>query len=212
MNEAKHIALLGSTGSIGKQTLDIVRKHKDLFTVEVLTANDNADLLISQALEFQPNAVVIANERKYLQVKQALKDTYIKVFAGKKSIEDVVTFEYIDLVLVALVGFAGLAPSVSAIENCKTIALANKETLVVAGEIITRLAEKKQVGIIPVDSEHSAIFQCLQGEYQNPIKKILLTASGGVFRGKTKSDLEKVTLNQALKKSQLDYGTKSYNR
>ncbi len=204
----KHIALLGSTGSIGRQTLDIIRNNKDLFIVEVLTAGSNAELLIQQALEFQPNAVVIADKSKYDQVKQALQDTYIKVFAGEESITDVVKFDDVDLVLTALVGFAGLSPTISAIEAGKTIALANKETMVVAGELVTRLAEKNKAGIIPVDSEHSAIFQCLQGEYQNPIKKILLTASGGIFRGKTIEELKNVTIEQALKNPNWSMGKK----
>lgn len=207
-NSHKHIALLGSTGSIGRQTLDIIRNNKDLFIVEVLTAGSNAELLIQQALEFQPNAVVIADKSKYDQVKQALQDTYIKVFAGEESITDVVKFDDVDLVLTALVGFAGLSPTISAIEAGKTIALANKETMVVAGELVTRLAEKNNVGIIPVDSEHSAIFQCLQGEYQNPIKKILLTASGGIFRGKTIEELKNVTIEQALKNPNWSMGKK----
>lgn len=207
-NSHKHIALLGSTGSIGRQTLDIIRNNKDLFIVEVLTAGSNAELLIQQALEFQPNAVVIADKSKYDQVKQALQDTYIKVFAGEESITDVVKFDDVDLVLTALVGFAGLSPTISAIEAGKTIALANKETMVVAGELVTRLAEKNNVGIIPVDSEHSAIFQCLQGEYQNPIKKILLTASGGIFRGKTLEELKNVTIEQALKNPNWSMGKK----
>lgn len=204
----KHIALLGSTGSIGRQTLDIIRDNKDLFVVEVLTAGSNAELLIKQALEFQPNAVVIADKNKYSEVKQALQNTYIKVFAGEESITDVVKFDDIDLVLTALVGFAGLSPTISAIEEGKTIALANKETMVVAGELITCLAEKNRAGIIPVDSEHSAIFQCLQGEYQNPIKKILLTASGGIFRGKTVEELKDVTIEQALKNPNWSMGRK----
>ncbi|MDO5760968.1 MAG: 1-deoxy-D-xylulose-5-phosphate reductoisomerase, partial [Bacteroidota bacterium] len=207
-NKIKHIAILGSTGSIGRQTLDIVRQNKDKFVVEVLTGGNNANLLIEQAIEFQPNAVVIANENKYTEVKQALQNTDTKVFAGEQSIRDVVKFDDIDLVLTALVGFAGLAPTISAIEEGKIIALANKETMVVAGELITSLAEKKHSGIIPVDSEHSAIFQCLQGEYQNPIKKILLTASGGTFRGKTSKELEKVTPAQALKNPNWSMGDK----
>lgn len=208
MQKKKHIALLGSTGSIGTQTLDIVREHKDEFAVEVLTAGTNADLLIQQALEFEPNAVVIADETKYELVKQALKDTFIKVFAGSKSIEEVVEFDDIDIVLTALVGFAGLKPTLSAIKAKKTIALSNKETLVVAGDLITRLANKNNVPILPVDSEHSAIFQCLQGEYHNKIKKILLTASGGAFRGKKKHELENITVKQALQNPNWSMGQK----
>ena len=208
MQKKKHIALLGSTGSIGTQTLDIVRKHKDEFAVEVLTAGTNADLLIQQALEFEPNAVVIADQTKYELVKQALKDTFIKVFAGSKSIEEVVEFDDIDIVLTALVGFAGLKPTLSAIKAKKTIALSNKETLVVAGDLITRLANENNVPILPVDSEHSAIFQCLQGEYHNKIKKILLTASGGAFRGKKKHELENITVKQALQNPNWSMGKK----
>lgn len=208
MQKKKHIALLGSTGSIGTQTLDIVREHKDEFAVEVLTAGTNADLLIQQALEFEPNAVVIADQTKYELVKQALKDTFIKVFAGSKSIEEVVEFDGIDIVLTALVGFAGLKPTLSAIKAKKTIALSNKETLVVAGDLITRLANENNVPILPVDSEHSAIFQCLQGEYHNKIKKILLTASGGAFRGKKKHELENITVKQALQNPNWSMGKK----
>ena len=208
MQKKKHIALLGSTGSIGTQTLDIVREHKDEFAVEVLTAGTNADLLIQQALEFEPNAVVIADQTKYELVKQALKDTFIKVFAGSKSIEEVVEFDDIDIVLTALVGFAGLKPTLSAIKAKKTIALSNKETLVVAGDLITRLANENNVPILPVDSEHSAIFQCLQGEYHNKIKKILLTASGGAFRGKKKHELENITVKQALQNPNWSMGQK----
>lgn len=208
MQKKKHIALLGSTGSIGTQTLDIVREHKDEFAVEVLTAGTNADLLIQQALEFEPNAVVIADQTKYELVKQALKDTFIKVFAGSKSIEEVVEFDDIDIVLTALVGFAGLKPTLSAIKAKKTIALSNKETLVVAGDLITRLANENNVPILPVDSEHSAIFQCLQGEYHNKIKKILLTASGGAFRGKKKHELENITVKQALQNPNWSMGKK----
>lgn len=208
MQKKKHIALLGSTGSIGTQTLEVIREHKDLFAVEVLTAGTNADLLIQQALEFEPNAVVIADETKYETVKQALKDTFIKVFTGEKSIEDVVKFDEIDIVLTALVGFAGLRPTLSAIKAKKAIALSNKETLVVAGDIITSLAAENNVPILPVDSEHSAIFQCLQGEYQNRIKKILLTASGGTFRGKKKEELRNISVEQALKNPNWSMGKK----
>lgn len=208
MQKKKHIALLGSTGSIGTQTLDIVREHKDDFAIEVLTAGTNADLLIQQALEFEPNAVVIADETKYSYVKQALKDSFIKVFAGAKSIEEVVEFTDIDIVLTALVGFAGLKPTVSALKAKKTIALSNKETLVVAGDLITHLAQENNVPILPVDSEHSAIFQCLQGEYHNKIKKLLLTASGGAFRGKKKSELENISVKQALQNPNWSMGKK----
>lgn len=204
----KHIAILGSTGSIGTQTLDVIRKNPELFCVEVLTANENADLLVQQALEFQPNCVVIANEQKYEQVKDALKNTFIKVFAGEKSIEDVVCFDEIDIVLVSLVGFSGLKPTIAAIKAKKVIALANKETLVVGGELITALAEENNVPILPVDSEHSAIFQCLQGEILNPVKRILLTASGGAFLGKRKEELEDMKASDALKHPNWSMGKK----
>lgn len=204
----KHIAILGSTGSIGTQTLDVIRKNPELFCVEVLTANENADLLVQQALEFQPNCVVIANEQKYEQVKDALKNTFIKVFAGEKSIEDVVCFDEIDIVLVSLVGFSGLKPTISAIKAKKVIALANKETLVVGGELITALAEENNVPILPVDSEHSAIFQCLQGEILNPVKRILLTASGGAFLGKKREELAGMKASDALKHPNWSMGKK----
>lgn len=196
--EEKRVAIIGSTGSIGKQTLDVIRHHKDRFSVEVLTANTQADLLIEQALEFDPNCVVIADKKEYLKVKEALSSTDIKVFAGSESIEDVVQMETVDIVMMALVGFAGLRPTLKAIEAKKPIALSNKETLVVAGEIVTRLAAENNVPILPVDSEHSAIFQCLAGEFYNKIEKIILTASGGPFRGKTRDELSKVTIKQAL--------------
>ncbi|WP_026951276.1 1-deoxy-D-xylulose-5-phosphate reductoisomerase [Algoriphagus mannitolivorans] len=208
MIEPKRIAILGSTGSIGTQTLEVIRKHPEDFVVEVLTAQNNCDLLIEQALEFQPNAVVIGNESKYQQVKEALIPHDIKVFAGQKSIAQVVEMDSIDVVLTALVGYSGLIPTVHAIKAGKQIALANKETLVVAGEIITALARENGVNIYPVDSEHSAIFQCLVGEFHNPIEKIILTASGGPFRGKDRSFLETVTREQALKHPNWDMGAK----
>ncbi len=204
----RNIAILGSTGSIGTQALDVIRRNPDLFQVEVLTAGTNADLLIQQAIEFKPNAVVIADENKYIYVKQALENEYIKVFAGNEAIEQVVSFKDIDIVLTAIVGFAGLKPTIEAIKHNKVIALANKETMVVAGELITQLAKENSVPIIPVDSEHSAIFQCIQGEYQNNIKQILLTASGGAFRGKTKQELRTVTLDQALTNPNWQMGKK----
>jgi 1-deoxy-D-xylulose-5-phosphate reductoisomerase len=208
MTETKRVAILGSTGSIGTQTLDVIRQHSDRFTVEVLTAQNNCDLLISQALEFKPNAVVIGNEANYLKVKDALIPHDIKVFAGQKAIAQVVEMETIDVVLTALVGYSGLIPTVHAIKAGKQIALANKETLVVAGEIITALAKENLVNIYPVDSEHSAIFQCLVGEFHNPIEKIILTASGGPFRGKDRAFLETVTREQALKHPNWDMGAK----
>lgn len=192
----KRIAILGSTGSIGTQALNVIRRHRDLFGVEVLCAGSNADLLIQQALEFDPNAVAIADEGKYAQVSEALQPRGIKVYAGEGAIADLMEMETVDLVLAAIVGFAGLRPTLRAIEHGKPIALANKETMVVAGSIVTAAALKHRVPILPVDSEHSAIFQCLIGE--GAIDKILLTASGGPFRGRTREQLEGVTLEQAL--------------
>lgn len=208
MNERKNIAILGSTGSIGTQALDVIRANPDTFTAEVLTANGNADLLIKQAIEFNPNAVVIADESKYLFVKDALKAYDIKVFAGHKAIVEVVKMDTIDLVLAAIVGYAGLESTISAIEAGKNIALANKETLVVAGDLVTALAKEKGVNLYPVDSEHSAIFQCLAGEFHNPIEKIYLTASGGPFRGKDKNFLATIKKEQALKHPNWDMGAK----
>lgn len=208
MSGKKNVAILGSTGSIGTQTLDVIQAHPEKFQVEVLTAQNNADLLIEQALKFQPNCVVIANESLYQKVKEVLIPHDIKVFAGDQAIADVVTMESIDLVLTALVGYSGLIPTIKAIEAGKQIALANKETLVVAGELITQLAKDKGVNIYPVDSEHSAIFQCLVGEFHNPIEKIILTASGGPFRGKDREFLAHVTKAQALKHPNWDMGAK----
>jgi 1-deoxy-D-xylulose-5-phosphate reductoisomerase len=208
MTEIKRVAILGSTGSIGTQTLEVIRQHPQTFSVEVLTAQNNCDLLIAQALEFNPNAVVIGNEANYQKVKEALIPHDIKVFAGQKAIAQIVEMETIDVVLTALVGYSGLIPTVNAIKAGKQIALANKETLVVAGEIITALAKENRVNILPVDSEHSAIFQCLVGEYHNPIEKIILTASGGPFRGKDRTFLKTVTREQALKHPNWDMGAK----
>ncbi|MCS6795233.1 MAG: 1-deoxy-D-xylulose-5-phosphate reductoisomerase [Raineya sp.] len=208
MNPRKRIAILGSTGSIGTQALEVVRANPHFFEVEVLTAQNNADLLIRQAVEFQPNVVVIANEHHYPKVASALQNFPIKVYAGAKSLASVVQMETIDIVLTALVGFAGLTPTIEAIKARKTIALANKETLVVAGKLITELAQKYQVAIIPVDSEHSAIFQCLVGEFHNKIEKIILTASGGPFRGKKRDELKNVTPAQALKHPNWTMGAK----
>jgi 1-deoxy-D-xylulose-5-phosphate reductoisomerase len=208
MTEPKRVAILGSTGSIGTQTLEVIRQHSSDFQVEVLTAQNNADLLIEQALEFIPNAVVIGNEALYQKVKEALIPKDIKVFAGQKAIAQVVEMETIDVVLTALVGYSGLIPTIHAIKAGKQIALANKETLVVAGEIITALAKEYGVNIFPVDSEHSAIFQCLIGEFHNPIEKIILTASGGPFRGKDREFLKSVTKAQALKHPNWDMGAK----
>ncbi|MCG8385040.1 MAG: 1-deoxy-D-xylulose-5-phosphate reductoisomerase [Cytophagales bacterium] len=210
MNPAprKNLAILGSTGSIGTQALDVVRAHKEHFEVEVLTAGNNADLLVQQAVEFKPNVVVIGNEDRYDQVFQALDPHGIKVYSGDDAIASVMEMDTIDLVLTALVGYCGLKPTIKAVETGKNIALANKETLVVAGELITRLAREKGVNIYPVDSEHSAIFQCMVGEFHNPIEKIILTASGGPFRGKNREDLAQVTKAQALKHPNWDMGAK----
>ncbi len=207
-SEIKHIAILGSTGSIGTQALEVIRTHPNDFVVEVLTANGNADLLIQQAIEFKPNCVVIADEKKYQQVKEALSKHDIKVFAGNKSIEQVVQMDSVDIVLTAIVGYAGLASTISAIKAKKQIALANKETLVVAGDLVSALAKENGVNIYPVDSEHSAIFQCMAGEWNNPIEKIYLTASGGPFRGKDLKFLSTVTKAQALKHPNWDMGAK----
>lgn len=204
----KKVAILGSTGSIGTQALDVIKNQSDAFGVEVLTAHSNADLLIAQALEFKPNAVVIGDESKYQIVKDALWNADIKVYAGAEALEQIVESGEIDIVLTALVGAAGLRPTIKAIEAGKSIALANKETLVVAGDIVTKLAKEKAVNIYPVDSEHSAIFQCLAGEWHNPIEKIILTASGGPFRGKTQEELKHVTKAQALKHPNWDMGAK----
>ncbi len=208
MNSKKHIAILGSTGSIGKQALEVIGSHSDYFEVEVLTAQDNADLLIAQARKFKPNAVVIANEDHYEKVKAALIPLDIKVFAGENALAAVVEMDTIDLVLTALVGFSGLRPTIRAIQSGRNIALANKETLVVAGELITRLAQEKGVNILPVDSEHSAIFQCLVGEFHNPIEKIILTASGGPFRGKKREELKNIKKEEALKHPNWTMGAK----
>jgi 1-deoxy-D-xylulose-5-phosphate reductoisomerase len=204
----KNIAILGSTGSIGTQTLDVIRANPDSFAVEVLTGNGNAELLIKQALEFHPNAVVIADESKYQQVKEALQPNDIKVFAGNKSVADVVQMDSIDLVVAAIVGYAGLESTISAIKAGKQIALANKETLVVAGDLVTSLAKEKGVNLYPVDSEHSAIFQCLAGEFHNPVEKIYLTASGGPFRGKNRDFLKTIKKEQALKHPNWEMGAK----
>lgn len=195
----KRVAILGSTGSIGTQALEVIAANSHLFEVEVLTAHSNADLLIQQALVFKPNAVVITDEAKYRIVKDALANQDIKVFAGEAALAQVVTFDTIDIVLTALVGYVGLLPTIAAIKAGKPIALANKETLVVAGDLITQLATQYRTPILPVDSEHSAIFQCLVGEFHNPIEKICLTASGGPFRGKRKEELVNITKVQALK-------------
>lgn len=203
----RKLAILGSTGSIGTQALDVVREHPDKFEVYAITANNSLDLLIRQAREFQPEIVVIANDDKYIALKEALSDLPIKVWGGADSISQVVQDESIDIVLTAMVGYSGLAPTISAIKAKKTIVLANKETLVVAGELITSLAMEYRVPILPVDSEHSAIFQCLNGE-NSPIEKILLTASGGPFRTYSPEQLQRVTKAQALKHPNWDMGAK----
>ena len=204
----KGIAILGSSGSIGTQALEVIEAHADKFVVEVLTVNRNSKLLIEQAKKFKPNAVVIADESKFKEVKDALWEDDIKVYAGSEALSQVVEMKEIDVVLTALVGYAGLKPTLAAINAGKSIALANKETLVVAGEIVTQLAREKGVNIYPVDSEHSAIFQCLAGEFHNKIEKIYLTASGGPFRGKTIDDLKLVTKAQALKHPNWEMGAK----
>ena len=208
MKNKKRIAILGSTGSIGTQALEVIAEHPNLFEVEVLTANNNSALLIEQANKFKPNAVVITNDDKYKEVDDALFKLGVKVFSGQQSLEDVVEGENIDIVLTALVGYSGLKPTIRAIKAKKNIALANKETLVVAGDLITKLCQEYGVTIYPVDSEHSAIFQCLVGEPYNPIEKIYLTASGGPFRGKLRTDLLNTTKEQALKHPNWEMGAK----
>lgn len=204
----RQLAILGSTGSIGTQALEVVSEHSDLFEVYALTANNQVDLLINQARKYMPEVVVIANERKYPELKEALEDLPIKVWAGADAIAQMVQSEPIDMVLTAMVGYSGLRPTISAIKAGKAIALANKETLVVAGELIMKLAAEHKVPILPVDSEHSAIFQCLTGAYDNPIEKILLTASGGPFRQKTLEELATVTKAQALRHPNWTMGAK----
>lgn len=208
MQFPRKLAILGSTGSIGTQALDVVRHFPDRFSVSVLTANSNAELLISQAREFRPKVVVIVNEAHFRTVQEALQGLSIEVLAGSDALAEVVTRPTVDMVLTALVGFAGLRPTVEAIRHNKPIALANKETLVVAGEIVMELAKEHDVSIIPVDSEHSALYQCLVGEVPNPIEKIYLTASGGPFRGFSKEQLGQVTKAQALKHPNWEMGAK----
>lgn len=204
----RQLAILGSTGSIGTQALEVVAEHSDLFEVYALTANNQVDLLINQARRFMPEVVVIANEQKYPELKEALEDLPIKVWAGTEAIAQVVQAGPIDMVLTAMVGYAGLRPTIAAIKAGKAIALANKETLVVAGELITALALEHQVPILPVDSEHSAIFQCLNGANGNPVEKLLLTASGGPFLHKSRAELAGVTKAQALKHPNWHMGAK----
>lgn len=204
----RKLAILGSTGSIGTQALEVVDRHPDKFQIEVLTAQNNADLLIRQAAKYKPNTVVITNEALYDQVFTQLDPLDIKVYAGEKALSSVVEMESIDTVLTALVGSSGLAPTIGAIRSGKDIALANKETLVVAGQLITGLASELRCNILPVDSEHSAIFQCIVGEFHNPIEKLILTASGGPFRGKQRKELLHITKQQALKHPNWDMGAK----
>lgn len=206
--QKKGVAILGSTGSIGTQALEVIRAYPDKFDLQVITAQSNAKLLIEQAKQFQPNAVVIADESKYLEVKEALFSEDIHVYAGNKALCQVVEFHEVHVVLTALVGYAGLKPTLAAIDAGKDIALANKETLVVAGELVTARARAKGINIYPVDSEHSAIFQCLVGEFHNPLEKIYLTASGGPFRGWKAETLKLVTPAQALKHPNWSMGAK----
>jgi 1-deoxy-D-xylulose-5-phosphate reductoisomerase len=204
----KRIGIFGSTGSIGTQALEVIEANPDKFSVEVLTCNGNDDLLIQQALKHQPNIVVISNEEKYKKVKDALASTDIKVFAGEQALEEVASMDVYDLMLAAIVGYAGLKPTLNAIKSGKAIALANKETLVVAGDIVMQTAYEKRVPIIPVDSEHSAIFQCLIGEVRNPIEKVILTASGGPFLGKKPNYLVNVKRDHALQHPNWSMGAK----
>ena len=206
--EKRHIAILGSTGSIGRQALDVIRQHRDMFEVELLTANNSSELLVQQAIEFDANNVVICNEEKYSEVADALQPHYIKVFAGMQSVCDLVKSETIDIVLTSMVGFSGLASTVAAVNAGKTIALANKETLVAAGAIVMDLAAKHRSRILPVDSEHSAIFQCLMGSAGADIEKIHLTASGGPFRTWSRDQIAKATRAQALNHPNWSMGNK----
>ena len=206
--EKRRLAILGSTGSIGCQALDVVRQHPDRFQVELLTANNNSGLLIAQALEFDVNTVVICNEEKYSEVADALQDRWVNVFAGMDSVCDLVAADNIDMVLTALVGFSGLRPTVAAIRAGKPLALANKETLVAGGPAVMPLAEQYHVPVLPVDSEHSAIFQCLMGAAGNGIRKIHLTASGGPFRTWDRDRIARATKNEALKHPQWNMGAK----
>lgn len=209
MNTAiKRIAIFGSTGSIGTQALEVIEANPDKFSVEVLTCNGNADMLVQQAIKFQPNIVVITDESKYAKVKEALKSTDTKVFAGEKALEEVASMDVYDLMLAAIVGYAGLKPTLNAVKAKKAVALANKETLVVAGDIVMQTAYENRIPIIPVDSEHSAIFQCLVGEVRNPIEKIILTASGGPFLGKKPNYLVNVKRDHALQHPNWSMGAK----
>lgn len=204
----KKVAIFGSTGSIGTQALEVIRENKDIFEVEVLTAHTNDEMLIAQSIEFSPNAVVIGDSSKYEKVKSALSNTDVKVFAGEKALEEVADFDSYDIMIAAIVGFAGLKPTLKAVEKGKVVALANKETLVVAGDIVMQKALENRAPIIPVDSEHSAIFQCLVGESRNPIEKIILTASGGPFLGKKPNFLVNVKRDHALQHPNWSMGAK----
>lgn len=206
--QLKRIAIFGSTGSIGTQALDVIAANPDLFSAEVLSAHHNDELLIEQALKFNPNVVVIGDEKKYTKVKEALASTDVKVFAGEKALEEVAAMDCYDFMLAAIVGYAGLKPTLKAIENGKTIGLANKETLVVAGDIVMRKAVEYRVPIIPIDSEHSAIFQCLVGETRNKIEKVILTASGGPFIGRKPNYLVNVKREHALQHPNWTMGAK----
>jgi len=204
----KRIGIFGSTGSIGKQALEVIAEHPDKFTIEVLTCNGSDELLVEQALQFNPNIVVIGDETRYTKVKEALASTDVKVFAGEKAIEEVAGMDVYDMMLAAIVGYAGLKPTLAAIQAGKAIALANKETLVVAGDIVMQMAVQKRVPIIPIDSEHSAIFQCLVGEMRNPIEKVILTASGGPFFGKKTNWLVNVKREHAVAHPNWEMGAK----
>ena len=208
MTQTKRIAIFGSTGSIGTQALEVIAAHTDKFSVEILTAHTNDELIIKQALQFKPNIVVIGDERKYQKVKEALAQTNVKVFTGENALDDVAAMDSYDIMIAAIVGFAGLTPTLSALENGKTVALANKETLVIAGDIVMRKASEKKAPVIPVDSEHSAIFQCLVGEGRNKIDKIILTASGGPFLGKKPNYLVNVKRDHALQHPNWSMGAK----
>ena len=208
MISPRRIAILGSTGSIGTQALDVIEANPQHFSVEVLSAFSNVDLLVEQARKFKPNVVVIAAEDKYLQLKDLLKDEPIKVYAGADALLQVMAMDTVDMVVAAMVGFAGLPPVLEALKHGKPVALANKETLVVAGELVTAMAMQHKAPLLPVDSEHSAIFQCLYGEEHNPVEKLILTASGGPFRGRKRAELESVTRVQALKHPNWSMGAK----
>ncbi len=204
----KRIAIFGSTGSIGTQALEVIAANPEMFSAEILTAQNNEDLLISQALQFNPNAVVIGDEKKYKKVKEALQPKGIKVFAGEQALEETAALDCYDMMLAAIVGFAGLRPTLMALRSGKAVALANKETLVVAGDIVMKTAVENKVPVIPVDSEHSAIFQCLVGETRNPIEKVYLTASGGPFLGKKPNYLVNVKRDHALQHPNWNMGAK----